>query len=224
MSRLYHHFPKTLQKLERRIKKFIIHPMKLRDDYDLYNNFNKSYKKFNWNREYIPYKECESILKDENFPTDRTLFDNGLLTKHHLNGEFNLSLSRKDLEEEFLRREVCAFIDSKLWFRNYVYQTKKKRRMKRGLSKVYKLRVNKKKLFILGKLPINLSKRIDIIKDFLLKHQYIFDKDSRMYMNDRFIRKMINRKMLYGPFDKFEEAVAEYVTEYKEMKKKKAQK
>ena len=192
---------KPFKKLKRRINKFVSHPLSYRKENILYLNFNKSYKKFDWSKTYYTKAEVANILKDDKFRNVDSI------TKHSnhfdtVKREGIIYISRETLEEEFLRREMCSYVDDKMWKRNV--NKRKKIKCKAGPTKEYYLRGIGKK-FYMGKLPKKMENKIKIIKDFLLERKYIFDRKSELYLNPKQIRYIISRKMLYGNVDKFED-------------------
>lgn len=205
---------KSFKRLKSKIRKFVIHHLSERKENGLYNQINKKYKKFDWSRPEYLKKEVKEIFDDKMF---RGL-DSAINNTNHLNCETRdniLYIDRNTLEEEFLRREMCSYMDDVMWYRAKHSRIKRLNRCKLGRSKEYYLRGVGKK-FYMGKLPVKMEKRIQVIKEFLLKKKFIFDRKSPMRLNDKLIRKLINRKLLYGSVSKFEESLAEIYREKNE--------
>lgn len=209
---------KSLKKLKRKITKFVNHPLKLRKENGIYNHFNKKYKKFDWSKKEYTKKELKEIFEDDLYRGLETIINHS----NHLNVLLKdnvLYIDRDSIEEEFLRREMCSYMDDALWIRSKNSKIKKFHKCKLGPTKEYYLR-GVGKTFYMGKLPKKMEKKILYIKDFLLKKKFIFDRKSSMYLNDKTIRHMINRKLLYGSVTKFEETLAEYIKEKNKATKK----
>ena len=189
-----------LKRLRRRINKFVSHPLSLRKDNILYLNFNKKYKKFDWSKDYYSKQEVVEIVDDSKFRNLESIIKN---SNHFDNFKIdNITyITRESLEEEFLKREMCSYMEDKMWKRSI--NKKKKIKCKTGPTKEYFLRGLGKK-FYMGKLPTKMIKKIKLIKEFLLNNKSIFDKKSKNYLSPKQIRYLISRKMLYGNIDKFE--------------------
>lgn len=197
---------KSLNRLKRRIKKFVSHPLDLRKENGLYLKFNKKYKNFDWSKDVYTKKDVREILDDENFRTCDGMFNSNHLDYYVENKK--TYIYKFSLEEEFLRREMCASMDDKMWRRSQA--SRKNIKCKTGPRKLYYLR-GVGKLFCMGKLPKKMKSKVDKIKTFLISKKYIFDRKSEFFLKDSRIRHLISQKLLYGKESKFNEFLAEYL-------------
>lgn len=203
--------PVPLKKLGRKIKRFVDHRLSERKENGLYIHFNKKYKKFDWSRPEYTKNDVREIVDDEYFRELESI----IINTNHLDTTIKdniIFIDKYSLEEEFLRREMCSYMDDVLWHRAKTSRIKRINRCKLGRTKEYYLK-GVGKIFYMGKLPVKMETRIQLIKDFLLKKKFIFDRKSPLRLNDKLIRKLINRKLLYGSVEKFEESLAEIYEE-----------
>lgn len=160
----------------------------------MYNKMNKLYKELDFTKSYIRKSDAAVILKDDNryFRSLDTMLKHGDIETFSVRHRAFVPL--EDIEQEMLRRELCAYKDDLLYIkeeknRNYKEAIKNSRAKDEVVIDI----LGKERS--LGKFPrIHMKKVREAIK-FLFKNQDIFDEKDREKVHPRYMRKLVTRFM-----------------------------
>lgn len=160
----------------------------------MYTKMNKLYKELDFTKSYIRKSDAAIILKDDNryFRSLDTMLKHGDIETHSVRHRTFVPL--EDIEQEMLRRELCAYKDNLLYAkeektRNY----KEARKNFRAKDEVVIDILGKERS--LGNFPRCHMKKVREAIKFLFKNQDIFDENDEEKVHPRYMRKFVTRFM-----------------------------
>lgn len=160
----------------------------------LYTKMNKLYKELDFTKSYIKKSDAAIILKDDNryFRGLNTMLKHGDIETFSVRHRSFVPL--EDIEQEMLRRELCAYKD------NLLYAKEEKTRNYKEAKKNFRAK-DEVVIDILGKERslgkfhrIHMKKVREAIK-FLYQNQHIFDERDDEKVHPRYMRKFVTRFM-----------------------------
>lgn len=172
----------------------------------MHNKMNKLYKELDFTKSYIKKSDAAIVLKDDNryFRSLDTMLKHGDIETFSVRHRSFVPL--EDIEQEMLRRELCAYKDNLLYAkeeksRNY----KEARKSFRAKDEVVIDILGKERS--LGKFPRVHMKRVREAIKFLFKNQDIFDENDEEKVHPRYMRKFVTRfmnsRLCNGGIEKF---------------------
>lgn len=186
--------PKNLPELKKRIRKYVVQKPSKSNVID----YNKKYRTHDWSKP-LKVGDMKEILQSKSFHSYDWLIKNERIYR-----DLDGNIDRNSVFSELFKREIAFQLDDIYRSRNR--RAKKHNRMRYKKGKETYIKIGKRR-FYLGKLQN--YKRIPLIKEYLLKNSFVFDKSHPYGLNGKEIRKMIREKLLYGNIEHFD--LLEYI-------------
>ena len=207
MKKYWQNYPWDKKEIRKREKKF----SHLRKSKEYKNNcqhlhrFNKDYrKKFNTENRYQFYSDVTSymttfgIYKNMHYLEKNKYFTIDYIGRRRIIPSF-------EVEEELFRREMCTFRDWVIWDndKSREYAKRNSYKAKRNSKRFYIVSPAGKKVWF-GTYDIHRYNLAKDVADFLIKNNYIFDKNSIYYLTDTQLRKIVRKHMMSRAFEKLD--------------------
>lgn len=176
------------------IRRVLLRDTKLKGN-SISTKLNKLYKQVDFTKDYITRRDIHDILKDDNkgFLQLRALEKKGLISS--IKTQNRVFYSLKDLEQEMLRRELCAYKDTQLFCKEYHEKTprarKKLKRYYKEKEKVW-MRINGQKWFA-GIYPVYKAKKVERVIAWMYKHKELFNRKNKLFFNRRTFQKAFSK-------------------------------
>lgn len=173
---------------------------------DLLHRLGTWYKKFNFNDTTVPLREICHNIKNEGgrFKSWKELHDENLIERR----KSNRVVLTQDVEDELLRREVCAQMDDAWWgccerYVNTQRDERKRQTYREGNDNKKKLRIVVDGLCELKQFKISRNtnnktqtERVRKAKEILKAHPFIFEKGHELYCFTSDICKFLEENIL----------------------------
>lgn len=171
-----------------------------KDESQYKNRFCRDYKKkFNEFLEYQPYGIVQQYFKTYGIYYSINKLQQHNLLKCEIDKNGHKAIKTKYVEDELFRREMCNFVDWKVWIDGRVkFISKKLVKKRKKESSNYLMVVPGRKKFLMGKFDGDKHWLAKKVYEYLKENLYVFDKSSPYYLSDEDIRTIIKSNFRTG--------------------------
>lgn len=176
----------------------------------LYNNYNKDYKKLDWNKKRFSARQCVEALKNTSYKHHVKMLTHKQMRFIHLSDKLDDGYYRaSQMQNLFLLQQIMSQIDSKFWDIRKITRKKKRKKKTKKTKKIRKTTVYFKSKYMrkkisLGRYTKEQLEKINKIKQFLKQKQFIFDKESQFYIKRQQIVNFVKTTLMYNVEQKWQ--------------------